>query len=93
MNRGKTLILMYHGLVTDTGSFDQSQVRLTEFERQMRYLKKHYNVVSLGELREMVGSGGVEPFTAVVTFDDRKTDLAALLAATAGTGFPATVIE
>ncbi len=31
--------------------------------------------------------------TAVVTFDDRKTDLAALLAATAGTGFPATVIE
>jgi mercuric ion binding protein len=31
--------------------------------------------------------------TAVVTFDDRTTDLAALLAATAGTGFPATVIE
>ncbi len=31
--------------------------------------------------------------TAVVTFDDRKTDVAALLAATAGTGFPATVIE
>jgi len=31
--------------------------------------------------------------TAVVTFDDRKTNLAALLAATAGTGFPATVIE
>ncbi len=34
-----------------------------------------------------------EEKTAVVTFDDRKTDLAALLAATAGTGFPATVIE
>ncbi len=31
--------------------------------------------------------------TAVITFDDRKTNLAALLAATAGTGFPATVIE
>ncbi len=31
--------------------------------------------------------------TAVVTFDDRKTDVAALMAATAGTGFPASVIE
>ena len=30
--------------------------------------------------------------TAVVTFDDRKTNLAALLAATAGTGLPAPVI-
>ena len=31
--------------------------------------------------------------TAVVTFDDRKTDVAALMAATAGTGFPSNVIE
>ncbi len=31
--------------------------------------------------------------TAVVTFDDRKTDVAALMAATARTGFPANVIE
>ncbi len=31
--------------------------------------------------------------TAVVTFDDRETDVAALLAATAGTGFPANVIK
>lgn len=31
--------------------------------------------------------------TAVVTFDDRKTDVAALMAATAGTGFPANVVE
>jgi mercuric ion binding protein len=31
--------------------------------------------------------------TAVVTFNDRKTDAAALMAATAGAGFPATVIE
>ena len=31
--------------------------------------------------------------TAVVTFDDRETDAAALMAATAGTGFPSKVIE
>ncbi len=34
-----------------------------------------------------------EEKTAVVTFDDRKTDVTALMAATAGTGFPANVIE
>ncbi len=34
-----------------------------------------------------------EEKTAVVTFDDRKTDVAALMAATAGTGFPAKIIE
>ncbi len=31
--------------------------------------------------------------TAGVTFDDRETDAAALMAATAGTGFPANVIK
>ncbi len=31
--------------------------------------------------------------TAVVTFDDRETNAAALMAATAGTGFPSKVIE
>ena len=31
--------------------------------------------------------------TAIVTFDDQKTDAAALTAATSGIGFPSTVIE
>lgn len=74
LNRRKILVLAYHdvyaGVLDPVLNFDGIRVRVEEFERQMRYLKAHYDVVPLEEVlhRETTRRKG-KPL-AVVTFDD-----------------------
>jgi peptidoglycan/xylan/chitin deacetylase (PgdA/CDA1 family) len=68
--RHRPLILMYHGLTEDETVFDWTQVRASDFERQMVYMKDHFQMVSLADIVAMLESGGISPHAATVTFDD-----------------------
>ncbi len=67
-------ILCYHRVGTE-GVPVFSRLEPGVFEKQMRYLKKHYRIVPLGELcRELKDGGTVRP-TLAITFDDGYRDL------------------
>ena len=67
-------ILCYHRVGTD-GVPRFSRLDPGVFEAQMRYLRKHYRIVSLGQLcRELQEGESVEP-TVSITFDDGYRDL------------------
>lgn len=74
----RAVILAYHKVcpLSKTNIFTQDMVVEPEaFEQQISYLKKHYNIVSLEQLR-----GALEKITkeidrmAVITFDDAYAD-------------------
>jgi peptidoglycan/xylan/chitin deacetylase (PgdA/CDA1 family) len=67
-------ILCYHRIGTGGVPF-YSELPATIFEAQMRFLKKHYRVISLSQmLCELTEPVSCEP-TVVVTFDDGYRDL------------------
>jgi peptidoglycan/xylan/chitin deacetylase (PgdA/CDA1 family) len=67
-------ILCYHRVGTE-GVPVFSRLVPGVFEKQMRYLKKHYRIVPLGQLcRELEDGGTVRP-TLAITFDDGYRDL------------------
>jgi peptidoglycan/xylan/chitin deacetylase (PgdA/CDA1 family) len=67
-------ILCYHRVGTQ-GVPLFSRLEPVVFEKQMRYLKKHYRIIPLGELcRELKEGGAVRP-TLAITFDDGYRDL------------------
>jgi len=62
------------------------------FLRQVRFLQRHYRIVSLTEAVELVKSGRVESPTAVITFDDGYADnFVSLRAVMEETGIPVTL--
>ena len=70
-NRGKLLVLCYHGIVEDTCEWDpylyRNAIRCSEFDRQMRYLARAFHPISGHDLL----SGQALPDRSVlVTFDD-----------------------
>jgi len=72
------VILMYHSVADDeVAEFidPPNHLRSTEFERQMAFLSRHRNVVSLMELIEQLNAGE-EPSagTVCITFDDGYLD-------------------
>lgn len=70
----KFAILCYHRVGTE-GVPLFSRLRPDAFERQMRYVRKHYRVVPLGQLcRELEEAVPVKP-TVAITFDDGYRDL------------------
>ena len=74
LSRRKILVLGYHDVYAGPGdpvdNFDGLRVRVDRFERQMRYLAAHYEVVPLDQLlRPPTGSWRGKPLAAI-TFDD-----------------------
>jgi len=71
LNQGKLTILMYHGIIATAQSLpDWCFVEVSSFHAQMKYLKKHFNVISLSEAVKLLKHGEVPASTAVITFDD-----------------------
>lgn len=72
MNRHRLLAVMYHGLKPVNGKTNSwLLVSVDAFERQLRYLKKYYDVVSVSEAAQVLERG--ERFdrpTCCLTFDD-----------------------
>lgn len=74
--RRRAVVLMYHRVLpgqppADAFSADAIIVTPTTFDRQMRFLKRFFNPVSLTEFEAMLnGHAPWRPRTCVVTFDD-----------------------
>jgi peptidoglycan/xylan/chitin deacetylase (PgdA/CDA1 family) len=70
--RDASLILCYHNVVADDAGAGDPGLHLPRdrFEGQMRWLREHYEVVSLRELVDRLTGGGSLRSVAAVTFDD-----------------------
>ena len=81
MMRDRALILMYHRVnPRGYGAPDYSPVGMSvtpeEFSMQMRFVKRHYDVVPLGKVVEAVRSGDrFAPNLCAITFDDGWEDV------------------
>ena len=70
--KNRFVILMYHGIVRRALPFPcWWQLSIDQFQWQMNYLKKNYNVISLKEVVDKIHNRiPLDPNTAVITFDD-----------------------
>ena len=84
------LIILAHHLVTDR--VHRMGIPTETFWRQVRFLQKHYRIVSLSEGVELLRSGTVEVPCIALTFDDGYADnFVSLRAVAEETGIPAAV--
>lgn len=66
------VLILTHHLVSDRPH--RMGISTEEFWRQVRFLQRHYRIVSLSEACELLSSGRVSAPTAVLTFDDGYRD-------------------
>jgi peptidoglycan/xylan/chitin deacetylase (PgdA/CDA1 family) len=72
LNRHKTLILMYHRF---SDREDGISTSASDFEAHLKYLKEHYNVLSLGQaVTKFRTNGNARARDAVITIDDGYRD-------------------
>ena len=70
-HRGPLTILMYHGVIERPMTIpDPCMVNIDAFRSQMRYLKEHFNVVSLTQAVRLIEDDAITDPTVVITFDD-----------------------
>lgn len=71
-HHNRCTVLLYHGVRPRAGEFGTAQfVEPPAFERQMRYIRRRYNVLSLNRLTSCLSEEGPLPkMSAAVTFDD-----------------------
>jgi peptidoglycan/xylan/chitin deacetylase (PgdA/CDA1 family) len=71
LNRNRLTILMYHGVIERPLRIpDSCMIDVKTFRSQVRYLKKHFTIVSLAEAIELMANNTIEEHTVVITFDD-----------------------
>jgi peptidoglycan/xylan/chitin deacetylase (PgdA/CDA1 family) len=74
LKRYRTIILTYHRVRND-GKDPDISVSTVKFEREMAYLKRHFNVISLGTLINDIGkSPNILVDNIAITFDDGYKD-------------------
>src|SRR5687768_498906 len=72
ISKNRRLIIMYHGIGRDiTTPVNGRHLPVEQFEKQLRYFRKNFNIISLEELCEMKLKG-IHPkkHTIALTFDD-----------------------
>jgi len=74
VKHSRFLILCYHRVGTEGIPFYSTQSP-DLFEAQMRFLRKHYRIVSLNELLRELGDPGRQDPAVAVTFDDGYRDV------------------
>ena len=75
LQRSRIAILMYHGFSTqradDHSDFEGLHLEVNRFRNHLRFLRKHYNVVSLEEVvAAFQGEATLPDRAAVITIDD-----------------------
>lgn len=75
IKKDKAIILMYHGIseknITSLENFDGKHVHRKLFEKQIVYLKKHYNIISLNKyIKSVNGTKKLPKNPVILTFDD-----------------------
>lgn len=91
--------LMYHRIAADDAvpgrEFSPNReliVRASEFDRQMEFVSRHYNCLSLPEAVSLLRQGKLPRRTVIVTFDDGYLDnLTVALPILRAHGVPATI--
>jgi peptidoglycan/xylan/chitin deacetylase (PgdA/CDA1 family) len=73
--RRRPIALTWHKVLPDAMRADRRRdanvVYVSEFVRQVQWLRRHYHVPDDAELRRFVtGAAGLPPYSAIVTFDD-----------------------
>jgi peptidoglycan/xylan/chitin deacetylase (PgdA/CDA1 family) len=69
--RNQLVILMYHGVIrSPLEVYDWCFVDEASFRSQMKYLKRHFEVISLSAAVERLRNAKIHQPTAVITFDD-----------------------
>ena len=74
--RSEGVVLCYHNVVAQAGGGSATlglHIPFATFERQVRWLAKHYTVVSLAEFVNRLLRGGSLRRVAAITFDDGYT--------------------
>ena len=70
-SRNQLMIFMYHAVVrSPIEVYDWCFIDEYSFRSQVKYLKKHFEVISLSEAVERLGNGKIYQPTTVITFDD-----------------------
>jgi len=73
-NGSPFLVLLYHRVQPRLDPFSPS-LSIDKFESQMRYLAKHFNVLTLAEIFDGIKKGkSLSPKTVAITFDDGYRD-------------------
>lgn len=67
-NKGFPIVILFHHLITDRRKL--MGLPTAQFAAQVRFLKKHYRIVSLPEAIEQLQKGTVAVPTVALTFDD-----------------------
>lgn len=76
-NKQTFVILCYHRIHERTNVFYDQNISATpkEFKKQMLYIKKHFNVISLNQLIDCShGKYTLKPNSVMITFDDGYKD-------------------
>jgi peptidoglycan/xylan/chitin deacetylase (PgdA/CDA1 family) len=71
-NRGRLLVIAYHGLrdAAPPPGWSWSLLPIRSFDRQVRYLHRHYRLAPLDTALGELFSGALREPTACITFDD-----------------------
>ena len=78
-NRNNLIILCYHRINNKTGIFYDQNISASpeEFKKQMLYIKKHFNVISIDQLLDYYcGKCDLKSNSIIITFDDGFMDSA-----------------
>ena len=73
-NKDKIRVLMYHSINGSDSIPDYLKVSEKNFEKQMKFLKENYNVISYKDFDQRFRTGEIEPNTVLITFDDGYKD-------------------
>ncbi|WP_157593165.1 polysaccharide deacetylase family protein [Rufibacter tibetensis] len=65
---------MYHRIATPESDIWDIAVSPSNFEQQLTFLKRHFNVIPLSELAEVVARKKIKRKTVSITFDDGYVD-------------------
>ncbi|MDI6645197.1 MAG: polysaccharide deacetylase family protein [Methanobacteriaceae archaeon] len=75
ITKSQVIILTYHrtGPMTDKWILNPL-IHQEIFEKQMKYLIKNFNIISLNDLTEMIANGKIPEKAVAITFDDGYKD-------------------
>jgi len=71
IHRNTPIILMYHRIYNDEFV---SGLEPLQFEKQIAYIKKNFNVLPIKELIEDLNNNKIKPYSLALTFDDGHFD-------------------
>jgi peptidoglycan/xylan/chitin deacetylase (PgdA/CDA1 family) len=67
-------VLYYHHVFESLDNFNDSEIDQHTFENQIKYLNKHYNLLSVSDALEKIKNNTLPEKSLIITFDDGYRD-------------------